>query len=184
MTKNTSYSLLRILNNFQTTWLDYPDNESLAVIVCLMGCDNCCKGCQNPDFKDYLYKNKSIVEYTVEEFINALKIECQKQRTNKVVLSGGDPLSTFNIETVKQILRELGSELDFCVYTGHSIDYCREQGVYGFKFLKCGGFDLSKFRQSYKNDDEICFASSNQELYDSVYNLVSNNGIYKFKGNE
>ena len=34
--------------------------------------------------------------------------------------------------------------------------------------------------KSYKNDDEMCFASPNQELYDSNYRLLSVNGIYKF----
>lgn len=171
---------LRILNGFQTTWLDYPDNESLAVIVCMLGCDNCCKGCQNPDLKDYLYKHSFVIEYSVDEFSSNLLFECKRQRTNKVVFSGGDPLSKFNIDNVKEVLAKVGSELDICVYTGHSVDYCRDNNVKGFKYLKCGYFDINNFRKSYKNDDEMCFASPNQELYDSNYRLLSVNGIYKF----
>ena len=171
---------LRILNGFQTTWLDYPDNESLAVIVCMLGCDNCCKGCQNPDLKDYLYKHLSVIEYSVDEFSSNLLFECERQKTNKVVFSGGDPLSKFNIDNVKEVLAKVGSELDICVYTGHSADYCRDNNVKGFKYLKCGHFDINNFRKSYKNDDEMCFASPNQELYDSNYRLLSVNGIYKF----
>lgn len=171
---------LRILHGFQTTWLDYPDNESLAVIVCMLGCDNCCKGCQNPDLKDYLYKHSSVIEYSVDEFSSNLLFECKRQRTNKVVFSGGDPLSKFNIDNVKEVLARVGSELDICVYTGHSVDYCRNNNVKGFKYLKCGHFDINNFRKSYKNDDEMCFASPNQELYNSEYRLLSVNGIYKF----
>ena len=171
---------LRILNGFQTTWLDYPDNESLAVIVCMLGCDNCCKCCQNPDLKDYLYKHSSVIEYSVDEFSSNILFECKRQRTNKVVFSGGDPLSKFNIDNVKEVLAKVGSELDICVYTGHSVDYCRDNNVKGFKYLKCGRFDINNFRKSYKNDDEMCFASPNQELYDSNYRLLSVNGIYKF----
>lgn len=171
---------LRILHGFQTTWLDYPDNESLAVIVCMLGCDNCCKGCQNPDLKDYLYKHSSVIEYSVDEFSSNLLFECERQKTNKVVFSGGDPLSKFNIDNIKEVLAKVGSELDICVYTGHSVDYCRDNNVKGFKYLKCGHFDINNFRKSYKNDDEMCFASPNQELYNSEYRLLSVNGIYKF----
>ena len=149
----TKLPTIRILNGFQTTWLDYPDNESLAVIICMLGCDNHCKGCQNPDLKDFWYKNSSVVTYTVESFCNSLLEECKKQRTNKVVFSGGDPLSSFNIDSVKQILEKIGSLLDICVYTGHTIDYCQDKNVSGFKFLKCGGFDVNNCRQSYKTDE-------------------------------
>lgn len=176
----SNQSKLRILNNFQTTWLDYPDNESLAIIVCMLGCDNCCKGCQNQDLKDYLYKHSAVVEYTVDDFCDSLLKECEKQRTNKVVFSGGDPLSSFNISMVKEVLERVGSLVDICVYTGHTVDYCQEHEVKGFKFLKCGYFDINNFRKSYKTDDEMCFASGNQELYDSDYKLLSVNGIYNF----
>lgn len=175
---------IRLLNNFQTTWLDYPDNESLAVIICMLGCDNCCKGCQNSELKDYQYKNNAVSEYTVNELVEALQAECLKQRTNKVVFSGGDPLSCFNIENTKKLLEILGNNLDICVYTGHSIEYCKSNNVKGFTFLKCGFFDLNTSRESYKTDDEMCFASPNQELYNGDYKLLSNNGIYKFEGNE
>ena len=176
----TNLPIIRILNGFQTTWLDYPDNKSLAIIVCMLGCDNCCKGCQNPDLKNFNYENNSIVDYTIDSFCNELMVECKRQRTNKVVFSGGDPLSSFNIDNVKQILERIGSLVDICVYTGHTVDYCRKNKVSGFKFLKCGGFDLTKYRQSYKNDDEMCFASPNQELYNDNYKLLSVNGIFKF----
>jgi len=172
---------LRLLNNFQTTWLDYPDNESLAVIICMIGCDNCCKGCQNKELKDFMYQNPYVIEYTKEDFVEKLLSECIRQRTNKVVFSGGDPLSKFNIDNTKWLLSEYGDKLEICVYTGHSVEYCKQNNVKGFKFLKCGHFDINTVRQSYKTDEEMCFASPNQELYDSKYNLLSNNGIYKFK---
>ena len=171
--------MIKLLNNFSTTFLDYPDDESLAIIVCMIGCDNMCKGCQNPELKDYNY-SKGVSEYTEEEFVSTLKKFSLKFKTNKVVLSGGDPLSCFNINATKRILELCGTEFDFCIYTGHNINYVKDNKVSGFKYVKCGYFDISNLQKSEKTDDYIQFASSNQELYDSDYNKLSKNGRYYF----
>ena len=171
--------MIKILNPIQTTWLDYPDNESLAIIVCMIGCDNCCKGCQNLELKDYNY-TKNVKIYENDEFIEELRKVALKNRTNKIVLSGGDPLSCFNINATKYILEKCGSEFDFCIYSGHNIDYVKNNNIKGFKFVKCGYFNISSFRKSEKTDDYIQFASPNQTLYNENYKPISENGIYYF----
>ena len=112
--------MTRILQPIQSTWLDYPDNESLAIIVCMMGCDNGCFMCQNPDFQNpyYLISTK---EYTVDSFIKEIEYLCERNKTNKLVMSGGDPLAPCNIEFTKEFLSK--TSLDVCIYTGHSIEH-------------------------------------------------------------
>lgn len=169
--------MTRILQPIQTTWLDYPDNESLAVIVCMMGCDNGCYLCQNPDFQNPFYPNFT-KEYTAENFTKEIEYLCERNLTNKIVLSGGDPLAPCNINFTKEFLDK--TYLDVCIYTGHSIEYVKEHNIEGFKFIKCGKFEYDKLRESFKTDELIQFASPNQALYDGEYKLLSENGIYKF----
>jgi hypothetical protein len=75
---------LRILDGFQTAWLDYPDNELLSMIVSMLCYDNCCNGCQNNDLKNYTYNHSSIIEYTVDDLCYNLIKEYQSQTTNKI----------------------------------------------------------------------------------------------------
>ena len=170
--------MVKILQPIQTTWLDYPDDESLAIIVCMMGCDNGCPFCQNPEFQNPEYNNQT-KEYNVNELINELKLLCKKNHTNKVVLSGGDPLSCFNKDFTKELLSN--SDFEFCIYTGHNIEYVKSLNLFKVKFIKCGYFDINKKRESFKNDLCIQFASPNQILYNGNYEPLSVDGVFYFK---
>lgn len=170
---------VRIFKVFTPSFIDYPDNESCAICVVMMGCTNKCNGCQNPDFKNPLY-DIGTIEVSINDLYKKLKETCQKYRTNKVVLSGGDPLSCYNIEFTKELLLR-NNIFDFCIYTGHNIEYVKSNNVKGFNFIKCGLFDIKNFRQSNKTDNQMIFASPNQKLYDGEYKLLSENGIYEFK---
>lgn len=169
--------MVKILYPIQTSWLDYPDKESLAICVCMMGCDNGCFMCQNPEFQNPQYMSYT-KEYSIDDFIKEISTLCERNMTNKVVLSGGDPLSCFNIKFTKEFLDK--TSLDVCIYTGHNIEYVKQHQVKGFKYIKCGKYDHQNHRESYKNDDEMQFASPNQVLYNSEYQPLSENGVYKF----
>lgn len=169
--------MVKILTPFQSSWVDYPDNESIAITVVMMGCDNGCQFCQNPEFQNCQYK-EGTTEYSVEELIKELEIQCKRNKTNKVVLSGGDPLSCFNIKFTKEFLNQ--NSFDVCIYSGHDIEYCKKNNIKGFKFLKCGKFDYLNKRESLKTDDKMVFASPNQELYNNNFELLSQDGIYYF----
>lgn len=74
----------------------------------------------------------------------------------------------------------LGNDFDICIYTGALIDEVKKLNLSGFKFIKCGVFDKTKFIGSKKTDDYIQFATSNQELYNEFLELISHDGIYYF----
>ena len=169
--------MVKILYPAMPTWLDYPDKENLAVCVCMMGCDNGCIGCQNPEFQNPQYLSFTR-DYTVDSFIEYINELCERNQTNKVVLSGGDPLSCFNIDFTKEFLSK--TDKDVCIYTGHDIDYVKEHQVKGFKYIKCGKYDHTNKQESYKTDYVMQFASPNQILYDDLCIELSVNGVYKF----
>ena len=102
-----------------------------------------------------------------------------RYRTKKLVISGGDPLYGRNTEVVREILC-LNRYFDICIYTGYTMDVVKSLDLTGFKFLKCGKYEVAQAQVSSKSDEKICFASRNQKLYDSNYNLISDDGIYKF----
>lgn len=169
---------VRILNDIVPSFIDYPDNSSIAICVVMMGCTHNCKGCQNPLFQNPNYEKDTRI-VTVENLCNELNDLCERNMTNKVVLSGGDPLSIYNIEFTKDLLKSL-KDKDICIYTGHDIEYVKQNEVKGFKFIKCGKFDISNFRKSDKDDDKLLLASPNQMLYNANCEPLSSDGIYYF----
>jgi organic radical activating enzyme len=164
------------------TWVDYPDDDSLALIIYMMGCTNNCYGCHNPFFKDPFYKEVQPFVSFIEgvDFIsNEIKRVCNILLTNKVVLSGGDPLSIYNIEGTKSILLN-NNNIDFCIYTSMDINDVKKNNVQGFKFIKCGEYDINKAQSPEKTNKYLQFASSNQKLYNERGDLLSDNGRYYF----
>lgn len=165
---------------FDTTFLDYPDAESFAIIVYMSGCEHHCVGCQNPDLQKIhdLFSNDYI-----EDIIEKLKNLCQRNETNKIVLSGGDPLHPCNRFLTQEICRSLGEELKYniCVYTGYDIDSVKSFGLHGFTYIKSGKFDVNNKRESEKTNEYIKFVNATQNLFDANFNQVSSEGVFYFK---
>ena len=76
------------LAGIKETFLDYPDNESLSIIVFTQGCSHGCKGCHNFE----LQKRDESYAISYSNFLNRILDFCKRSNTNKVVFSGGDPL--------------------------------------------------------------------------------------------
>ena len=159
--------------NVQSTFLEYPDNSSIATIFYFSGCDRNCEGCQNTSLKEYTPLDE-------KEVLSGIVNYSKRLKTNKVVLCGGDPLYKKNLDLTRKILYNLGNDFDICIYTGALIDEVKKLNLTGFKFIKCGVFDKTKFIGSKKTDDYIQFATSNQELYNEFLELISHDGIYYF----
>lgn len=167
---------------WKSTWLDYPDNESLAILINFIGCSHFCEKCQNSKLEE----TEKLKEFNLTTFGRYLLKMNKELNTNKVVFSGGDPLYEKNIEFIKSFLDLLNytsEKFDICIYTGYNIDQVKEFNLpKTFKYLKCGKYIHEQNQPSYKSDDRMQFASTNQKLYDSNYNLISNNiGRYTFK---
>lgn len=170
-----------IVYPFTTTFIDYPDNESLALLVFITGCERDCKGCHNPEFRDFDYKSNNIKIVDVDECMKLIEKACEKHKTNKIVLTGGDPLFIMNIDFIKDLLEKLKDNYKTVIYTAYDIDYIKAIGIKYFEYVKTGEY-LPELKQTgYKNDDEFVLASKNQSIYDNKYKLLSKDGILKFK---
>lgn len=160
------------------SFLDYPTPVDHAICVNFVGCDHACKGCHNPT----LQFRETAENYKYYDSPERLLADIQnfaiRNRTNKVVLSGGDPLHPSNVEFVKAFL-ELESEFDVMVYTGYDIKYVKEHEIKA-KFIKCGKYIEGQAQASQKTGSKFVLASKNQVLYDSEYKPLSNNGEYNF----
>lgn len=156
------------------SFLDYPDNSSLSVIFYMPGCDRNCKECQNIDLQNPVcYENEELIAQEILKY-------CKNSRTNKLCLQGGDPLYKTNINLTRFLLQRLYKDLDICIYTGAEIKEIKNLNLQGFKYMKCGPFRLDLYTGSKKTDDYIQFASKNQYLIDSDFNIISKEGIYYF----
>jgi len=169
---------IKILKSGSSSFLDYPDNKHLAIIVYILGCAHDCYGCQNPKLQNIMYSDANTVEVTINEFKNNLEKLALKYRTNKLVLSGGDPLFPDNLDFIKEFLTT--TIYDVCIYTGYSIEYVQELNISNFKFLKCGKYISALHQVSEKTDDYLQFSSKNQKLYNDKFKLISKNGRYYF----
>ena len=164
--------------NIQTTWLDYPDNSSLAIILYTYGCIHNCKNCQNKELQ-------TPIKVYPETIIKDIYEYCLRNNTNKLVLSGGDCLlKNVNLDLTNRIIRTYKYKLDICLYTGYDIEYVKKYVYKGFKFVKCGKYEESLKTKACKTDEYIQFASTNQQLYNFDYKLLSSNGRYYFKQGE
>jgi len=160
--------------SLDSTFLEYPDNNNIATIVYMDGCDKKCEGCHNRSLQRWEDYGSS------ENIIENIRNYTEKLNTNKVVLCGGDPLYWQNIPLTKKILQKLGEKFDICIYTGRLIQEVENLGLEGFKFIKCGKFDRNTYRPPIKTDKKMVLSSANQEFYDSNYNQLSKNGILYF----
>lgn len=168
---------IRVSFPFTDTWLDYPDNESNAILIYMTGCEHNCAGCHNKKFQCSQY-DESTARMSADCILEYLRRMSKKYKTDKVVLSGGDPLYCANIDVTRQLLSS--DEFEFCVYTGYTADCVRSLNVSGFKFIKCNKYNRDQAQTPSKTDSRMVFASTNQELYDEKYCLLSKSGIYNF----
>lgn len=154
------------------SFIDYPSPNTWSIIIYMSGCEHKCPGCQNFE----LQKPDQGKIYTEYSLIPAIKDFAKSNRTNNIVLSGGDPLYKTNLDTTNCILNNLSLDYNICIYTGYDINYAKSLCIKGFKFIKCGTYDQTKKCPSGNFETYIQLASTNQNFYDSNFNLLSKNG--------
>lgn len=163
--------------SFDTTFLDYPSPDDIAVVVIMSGCEHNCIGCQNPALQQ-LHNNWKSKQ--IETFVEEIHNICKRNDTNKIVLSGGDPLHPCNRDLSSAICNILGATHDICIYTGYTDSEVKTMNLRGFKYIKCGTFDCTHLQKSEKTDSYIQFVNSSQNLFDSDFKQVSKDGRFYF----
>lgn len=179
------------LNNISSTFLDFPDSESLAVIVFFEGCLHNCKGCHNKELQKFNKEHRISWKDVYDKIVNY----CKRNNTNKVVLSGGDSFFVLYIrshEIFKLIDKLENNGYVVCAYTGNNIEVINK--LYSFddikpykkaSYIKCGVYDENlRDNRMGKTNDEFILASSNQAFYARIndkYEQISNGNILKFK---
>lgn len=160
------------------TFLDYPHPEKDAVIVYLCGCEHNCYNCQSPELQEFI--NDTQCYFTA---IQKIQDRIRSCKVDSLVISGGDPLHPKNLCLTKTLCRWFKNveKMNICIYSGYDLEHIKTLKIEGFDYIKGGKYVESLKQLSDKTDDYIQFASSNQFLIDTNYNVVSENGRYDFK---
>jgi organic radical activating enzyme len=169
-------NVLLPLNN---TFIDYPDPISNAILINIAGCPHGCIDCQNSDLQDQNYKNSSKI--SVDNLLEEILYNSEKFQTDKIVISGGDPLSPYNLDFTKALLDNVFNLFYTCIYTGYDINFIRKIDLRLWDFIKTGIYDKNLKQISGKTDECFSLASKNQCIYDYRYNLRTKDGILSFK---
>lgn len=171
------------LADIKETFVDFPDNHSLAVIVFFEGCTHNCKGCQNP-----LLQTTSIKDYySKDDVVKKIDTYCKRCNTDKIVLSGGDPY--FNKHECMYVVDKLiNLNYEVCVYTGYTVDKVEEfYEHYNYKkptYLKCGTYREDLHVPEWgKTEEKLVLVSTNQAFYKlegNEFKIVSEANVLRF----
>lgn len=163
----------------QHKFLDWPNPEDGCVVIFFSGCKHNCPGCQSPDLQNF----ETGFEISVEDLIGLVKEELAKQRTDKLALSGGDPL--YQGKLVNEFLISLKKEkpeVQTIVYTGFEFEEVLTV-LSTFDFVKTGVYREDLKQTSMKNNERMVLASTNQKIWTSSGELLSKDGVIEFKNN-
>ena len=108
------------MNYHNVTKCDMLNGEGVRTVLWVAGCPHSCKGCFNRQTWD---KNSGIpfTSDVVDEILQALS----EPFCNGLTLSGGDPLATYNYETVLDLCKLVKNQFPtktIWIYTGYVFD--------------------------------------------------------------
>ncbi|MDE6289777.1 MAG: radical SAM protein [Ureaplasma sp.] len=129
------------------------DGPGYRIVVFLQGCNIYCKGCQNPS----TWKPMCNKKYDVKELAKILK---DKAITNKITISGGEPL--FQQDALIQLLLEfkkIDPHLDICLYTSYELDQVPKEILKNLTYIKTG-----RYIEELKDPSLTYYGSTNQKL--------------------
>lgn len=108
------------MNYHNVTKCDMLNGEGARVVLWVSGCTHACPNCHNPQTWD---KNSGIpfTSEVVDEILQALS----EPFCNGLTVSGGDPLATYNYETVLDLCKLVKTQFPtktIWIYTGYVYD--------------------------------------------------------------
>lgn len=107
------------MNYIDIVYNDTANAKGISTVLFVSGCTNNCPECHNPQSHDF----KAGYEYTSEvedKIVESLK----KPYIKNLVISGGDPCHSNNIDTIKMLVERVHRETDVrvIIYTGYNLD--------------------------------------------------------------
>lgn len=173
-------SKLKLVPSYKLSFLEYPIRSEWCTTVYTIGCPHKCTGCHNSQLQDVEYSEYD--EFEITALLKFFKELADKAQSNNFTIIGGEPLAPWNIAGIKELLR-LNNQFNICIYTGYGVNFAKKIGLSGFSFLKTGLYNESLVNPLHsspsKPDNVFTLATTNQELYDGEYNLISKQGIFK-----
>lgn len=162
--------------------LDYPERDGISVISYFAGCDRKCTDCQSLSLKTRGEGEK------VEDVFDKISKYLREVKLNKLVISGGDPLSDVNYREINLLIRLFKGEapdVEICVYTGANIIEINEklEKFPNIKYIKGGFYDSTKLVKDIypqKTEYGLQLASTNQFFLNSKRKYISVRGYLEF----
>ena len=146
------------MNYHNITHDDMLNGEGLRVVLWVAGCDNNCKGCQNPETHDpnggIKFQTKDLIE-----ILNGLK----KDHISGLTLSGGDPLYLGNLPDITHICKTVKFNFPnktIWLYTGYVWETIRGLEVMNYIDVLCDG----RFVQELADENCKWVGSTNQRV--------------------
>lgn len=136
------------------------NGDGLRVVLWVSGCENKCKGCQNPQTWDK-DSGKKFTSDTFDELIE----ELEKSYIKGLTLSGGDPLYPDNRYEVGQLCKLIKQELpnkDIWLYTGYLFEEIKHLKAIEYTDVLVDG----KFVQELADVNYPWAGSTNQRVID------------------
>lgn len=161
---------------------DMLNGDGLRVVLFVSGCTWRCDECHNPE----TWNDKSGKPFTIEAVTNILN-ELDKEYISGITFSGGDPLHSNNLTTIKsliELIKEKYPNKTIWLYTGYKWEEIRYPELLGsitddsitrYKIVKmCDVLVDDTFKKN-KSDINYPYAgSTNQRVIDVKKSLEEN----------
>jgi anaerobic ribonucleoside-triphosphate reductase activating protein len=166
---------LKLADNINVSFIDYPNKNQWCVTLYTVGCPHNCTDCHNYLLHD-VGNTKTIIK-TVDSWLNEFDLISKRAKTKNFTILGGEPLAPWNIDGIKELLLK-NTQYNFCIYTGYDIEYVKANNIIGFEYIKTGKY-IKELYNRVSDANLFTLGSTNQQLWDKDFNLLSVDGIYK-----
>lgn len=160
---------------------DFPERDEWAILVYFQGCNRNCEGCHNTPLRS----EEEGINITPNKLHNLLQSNIYKFKTKNIVLTGGDPLMSRQLEDLRTFLQDYGSQYNICIYTGATKEeIIRKLGdINTVKYYK-GGSYIKQYKTAErigKCSTHFRLATTNQFILDSTFTELTNQGVLVYE---
>jgi len=146
------------MNYHNITHDDMLNGEGLRVVLWVAGCENNCKGCQNPETHDPNGGIPFDIEAGMEIAQSAMHSHCAG-----LTISGGDPLYPGNVAEVTTICKDFKDSFPdktVWLYTGYTWEQVKDYEVMQYIDVLCEG----RFVEELADENCKWVGSTNQRV--------------------